>query len=221
MRTVLLKVDITISGKQQTHTQAVTIRNLKLTSDYLLARAGEVVGPSSSSTQEASSSGEAHKNKEHIVGDSDPADVKVEDKWKSLLADGDDLCKTMYLRGSIAVGLQALSELMPKYSGKDFILVNLKNDKGLWKSELWTKRDFEPLEIQLAPVSSQLKETHLMASAHAVVTIPKHGRGAHPENVSLAMDGRSRNLIAKGGSLDKDDHAGSLCWVVTRTLERG
>ena len=219
MRTVLLKVDITISGKQQTHTQAVTIRNLNLTSDYLLARAGEAVGPSSSSTQEASSSGEPHKDKKHVVGDSDPANVKVEDKWKSLLADADDLCKTMYLRGSIAVGLQALSEVMPKYSEKDFILVNRKNDKGLWKSELWTKRDFEPLEIQLAPISSQIKETHLMASAHAVVTIPKHGRGAHPENLSLATDGRSRNLIAKSGSLDKDDHAGSLFWVVTRTSE--
>ena len=147
------------------------------------------------------------------MGDSDPADVKIEDKWKSLLAEGDDLCKTMHLRGLIATGLQALPELMPKYSEKDFFLVNRKTDKGLWKSELWTKRDFEPLEIQLAPFSSQLKETHLMASAHAVVTIPKHGRGAHPGNISLALDGRTRNLIAMSGSLDQDEHHGFLFWV--------
>jgi hypothetical protein len=185
----------------------------------LLTKAGELAGCSSGSKQEAGSSDDHHKDLKHVLGDSDPAGVKVEDEWKSLLAEGDDRCRTMYVRGHIATGLQALSELMPKYSEKDFILVNRKTDKGLWKSELWTKRDFEPLEIQLAPFSSQLKETHLMASAHAVVTIPKHGRGAHPGNISLALDGRTRNLIAKSGSLDKDEHHGSLFWVVTRTSE--
>jgi hypothetical protein len=71
----------------------------------------------------------------------------------------------------------------------------------------------------LAPHSSQIKESHLMASAHAVVTLPKSGRGAHPENQSLALDGRCRNLIASKGTLDPDEHTGSLYWVVRRTSD--
>ena len=106
--------------------------------------------------------------------------------------------------------MHAMFQIMPKYSDKDFIMVNRKTHPGLWKSELWTKRDFEPLEIQLAPFSSQTKDTHLMATAHAVVTIPKRGRGAHPTNGSLALDGRSRSLIARSGVVDKEEHRGSL-----------
>ena len=117
------------------------------------------------------------------------------------------------------LGYKPFFEIMPKYSKKDFIMVSRKTDKGLWKPELWAKRDFEPLEIQLVPFSSQIKDTHLMATAHAVVTIPKHGRGAHPTNGSLALDGRSRSLIAKSGVVDKDEHHGSLCWVITRASE--
>ena len=65
---------------------------------------------------------------QHVVGDSEPVDVKVEDEWKSLLVDADELNKGMWLRGSIAIGLQALFEIMPKYSEKDFIMVNRKTE---------------------------------------------------------------------------------------------
>ena len=58
-----------------------------------------------------------------------------------------------------------------------------------------------------------------MANLHAVVTLPKHGRGSHPSNQSLALDGRNRHLLAAAGSLDEDEHRGSLFWVVTRTSE--
>ena len=184
------------------------------------SKAEEAIASVSGSQLAGLSSSEEHnKDLKHVVGDSGRADVKVEDKWKSLLADGDDLNKCLWLRGSIATGLKALFEIMPKYSEKDFIMVNRKTDKGLWKSELWTKRGFEPLEIQLAPVSSQIKDTHLMATAHAVVTTPKHGPGAHPTNGSLALDGRSRNLIARSGVVDKEEHHGSLFWVITGTGE--
>ena len=56
-----------------------------------------------------------------------------------------------------------------------------------------------------------------MANLHAVVTLPKHGRGSHPSNQSLALDGRNRHLLAAEGSLDGEEHRGSLFWVVTRT----
>ena len=218
MRTVLLKVDLTIAGKQQTHTQAVYPKNLKLTSNYLLTKAGELgLSDPSSSKDDVDSAESLHKNLKWVVVSSAPGDVKVQDKWKSLQADEDSLAKSMYLKGRISTGLQALSEVMPKYTEKDFVVVHRKNDKGLWKSELHTKRDFEAFEIMFAPFSSQVKDTHLMAAAHAVVSNPKHGRGAHPENLVLALDGRSRNLMASKGSLDKDEHAGSLYWVVTKT----
>ena len=58
-----------------------------------------------------------------------------------------------------------------------------------------------------------------MASAHAVITLPKHGRGAHPQNSSLALDGRSRNMLASKDLVDLEEHRGSLYWVVTRTSD--
>ena len=84
------------------------------------------------------------------------------------------------------------------------------------ETELWTNRSFEPLEIQLAPCSTQIKETHLMATAHAIVTLPRHGRGAHPDNASLALDGRGRTKMAIKDMADSEEHSGSLYWLVTR-----
>ena len=122
-----------------------------------------------------------------------------------------------YLRSRIGVGLEALAEIIPKFTEKDLVVAQRKNDKGVWRSELWSSRDFEANELLLAPLSSQLKETHLMAAAHAVVGVPKHGRGAHPENQSLALYGRARTLVAMKGSIDDEDHHGSLYWLVGRT----
>ena len=92
-----------------------------------------------------------------------------------------------------------------------------RNEQGVWKGEVWAKRDFEPFEILLAPHTSQLKDTHVTGHANAVVTLPRHGRGAHPDGGSLALDGRCRNLLASEGSLDEHSHTGSLFWLVTRS----
>ena len=226
-RQVLLKVVLKIKQHDQEHTQVVTPRNLKLTSDYLLTKAGSGhAEPKTLAAPDPSDAPSPMSDKHKallpkLLMDSAPANIQVEDKWKNLLADGDELSKMMYLRGRIATGLQSLLDLMPKYSEKDLLVVNRKTEKGIWKSELWTNRSFEPLELQLAPASSQIKETNLMASAHAIVTLPKHGRGAHPTNMSLALDGRTRTRIATKGMCDDpdDDHWGSLYWLVTRTEE--
>ena len=130
--------------------------------------------------------------------------------FRDLMADHDKLVKLMYLKGRIAVSMQALYDSLPTYNSNDFVVVARKNDRGLWRSEIWTKRAFEPLEIQLGPFSSQLKDTHLMASAHAVLDLPKHGRGSHPESQVLALDGRGRNLMAPKGICDTDEHTGSF-----------
>ena len=98
--------------------------------------------------------------------------------------------------------------------------MNRKNDKGVWAPELYTKRDFEALQIQLAPYSSQLKESHLMTSGNAVLTLPKQGRGAHESNGTLALDGRTRRCIARAGALGEEQHAESLYWLVARSSEK-
>ena len=113
--------------------------------------------------------------------------------------------------------MQALAEVLPKYCDNDFKLVARQNDKGIWCSEVWTNRSFEPLEIQLGPWSSQLKESHLMTSGHALVGLPKNGSGAHPDNQAMALDGRGKSKIAPTGELDAEEHHGSLFWVVGRT----
>ena len=56
-----------------------------------------------------------------------------------------------------------------------------------------------------------------MAAAHAVVGIPRHGRSAHPENLSLALDGRGKTCIAQKGALDAQEHLGSFFWLASRT----
>ena len=108
-----------------------------------------------------------------ILGSSAPTDVHVETKWTSLVADQDKLTKIASLKGRIFAGLQVMYEVLPKWTLKDFVVVHRRGDKGVWKGEVWTKRDFEALEILLAPHSSQLKDTHLTGNAHAGVTLPK------------------------------------------------
>ena len=220
MRTVALKVSLKIGGKTASYTQSVYPRNLKLTSDYLLTQAGEGASkePASGSKDSTNQSGKGlPKDLQWVVGSSDPVDVKVETKWSSLLADEDTLIKNMFVRSRIGCGLESLLEVLPAFTEKDFVLVHRKNEKGLAKHELHTRRDFDPYEIIFAPVSSQIKDSHLMAAAHAVVTLPKHGCGAHPENLSVALDGRGRNMIASKGLVDSEEHKGSLYWIVTRT----
>ena len=98
MEKVLLKLTLKASGgKPQSVTQTVLPRNLKLTSEYNLSKAGELASAARGSTEEPASEDPKHVAK-WILGDSDPADVHVETKWTSLLADADDLTKSMYLR---------------------------------------------------------------------------------------------------------------------------
>ena len=73
---------------------------------------------------------------------SDPASVKVISSYKGLQADQDKNAKLFQLRGRVAVSLQALAEVLPSYSDKDFHVVARQNNKGIWCSELWTKKIF-------------------------------------------------------------------------------
>jgi hypothetical protein len=205
-RCVLLTVILDLpSGKQQAITKEVFPRNLKLTSECQLAQGvpQEASGSSEGSGGKGPAKKDPYQAPDWAKGSSDSDFVKALSTFKDLLADKDKCSKAFYLKARVAVSLQSLGEVLPTYTDKDFVVVERKSDKGVWWSEVWTKRAFEPLEIQLGPWSSQLKDTHLMASAHVVVGLPKHGRGAHPENLSLAFDGRGRTSLHLKGSLAK------------------
>ena len=168
MRNVLLEVALTLNGKKEKFQQACAPRNLQLTSDWKMSQPG---GHGEDAEPEAA----APPGMEWLIGDSKPGDLKVEHKWQALVGDSDQLVRGMYLRGRVSNALQALMQALPTYTDDDFVIANRKTEKGVWKSELYTKRTFEPLEIMFGPCSSQLKETHLMLSANAPVGLPKGG----------------------------------------------
>ncbi len=214
---VLLTVTIQVPG---TGPQVVTLpaapRNLMLTKEYILQRAG------SSALDDPQKETGTPDNKRKappswILEDMDPDRVKIEKGWGKLLGDNDNLIKTFWLRGRIAVCLQALFETLPTYSDKDLVVCHRQNDKGGWRSELWTARPFAAEELVFVPHASQLKESHLTDQKNAVVGIPKYGPGKHPEDSSLALDGRTRTSLAHAGSYDDNEHTGSLYWLVSRT----
>ena len=200
-RQVLLQVQVTIDKKKQTITQACYPKNLQKTSEYLLAKAARPAHDAVPEVLEVPDGAGDGKDTEAkgkppqwALGNSAPADVKVERAWSQLQADMDKLQQTALVKGMIFVGLHALHETLPKYNGKDFNIVHRRNEKGLWKSEIWTARAFQPYEILLAPHSSAIKETALMANLHAVLTLPKHGRWGPPRERHLGV-GRSRQPV--------------------------
>ena len=209
-RQVLLKVILDLpSGPKQAMTKEVYPRNLMLTSEYQAQEAP--------AEPEEKEDPKATACPSWILQGSSAQCLKVEQNWKSLVADQDRLIKVMQVKSRIGVALEAMSQSLPKFTEKDLLVVHRQNDKGLWRDEVWTKRPFEALELQLGPYSSQLKDSHLTLSYHAIVGLPKHGKGAHPEHQTIALDGRGRTMMAASGSIDGEEHTGSLFWMVSRT----
>ena len=141
----------------------------------------------------------------------------METGWTKLLSDNEDLNKTFWVKSRVGTALEALHESLPSFTEKDLVVCHRQNDKGVWKDELWTKRDFQAFELQFAPLVSQIKETHLTLQANVVVGIPRHGRGASPGNQSLALDGRGKALLAKAGTISTSEHKGNLFWLVQKS----
>ena len=236
MRQVLFQAEMVIDKKKKVVQQSCFPRNLMLTTEYNLWKSGEegrgkagpgvpgdtpgpeeLAGPEEDGDSQTPS---LKKGLEWVLQESAPTDVKVESKFRELLTDNEKTLKEQFLRARVFLVLEALLEELPCYTDKDFLIVNRKNDKGVWNTEIHTKRDFGALEIQLAPVSSQLKSTHLTQGSNASVTLPKHGRGAHHDNQALALDGRGSKIIAREGALDDEKHLRALFWVVGRTEDK-
>ena len=219
-RKVLVTVNLNIPGlgaKDVTH--EVTVRNLQLTSDFKKAKQAP---ESKDDGQKAEgSSGSAGKScPSWLLGDSDQSSVKTEAGWPKLLSDFEDLNKNFWLKSRVGTVLEALSESLPTYSEKDLVVCHRMNDKGIWKDELWTKRDFSAGELMFAPLVSQLKETHLTLQSNVVLSFPRHGRGASPGGQALALDGRGKSILAKTGTIDAAEHTGNLFWLVGKTIHK-
>ena len=200
-------------------------RNLMKADEYLLSQAAQEAPEEPGNKDEEpedsdKKKGNTYKAPAWCLGDSDPDHCLLVQFWQKLQADNDVLMSSVATRARIHVGLEALRETLPVYTNTDVSIVNRKNDKGVWRSEVWTRRDFEAYQIMLAPYSSAIKETAILAPMHANVNLPKHGRGAHPENKSLALDGRSRNMIAPAGMVMQEQLTGSLFWALARSSEK-
>ena len=151
------------------------------------------------------------------MGDSEPEQVLLEKNWTSLLVTSQDkLMSHWFLKSRVAVLLEAIADMVPTYTEKDLVVCHRQNSSGAWKCELWTKRDFEKRELVFAPMSSQLKETHLSFSHNCVIGVPQHGRGAPLEPCALALDGRCRASLASQNLVDTQEHKGALFWIVQR-----
>ena len=71
-------------------------------------------------------------------------------------------------------------------------------------------------ELVFAPLTSQLKETHLTFHHNCGIGLPRHGPGAPPDNLQLALDGRGRTSLASENLVDSSEHTGALFWLVQR-----
>ena len=157
---ILLKVLLDLPGGPRSVVHQAYPRNLQLTQDYKLAQAGEASSAGSSSDNRASETASSpNKVPGWLLDNDDASRVKTEPNWTRLLSDADSLNKTFWLKSRVGVCLEALQENLPTYSEKDLHVAHRQSDKGVWRTELWTKRAFGPQELVFAPLSSQVEDT--------------------------------------------------------------
>ena len=132
-RQVLLTVSMDEpSCAKQSITKETYTRNLKLTREYQDIKGAHVdLGEEQHTSPRASTFAKSHPCEclEWALGESYALSVKP--SFKTLQADCDINIKLMYLGSRIGVTRGALSESLPSYSGKDFLVVHRKNNKGL------------------------------------------------------------------------------------------
>ena len=65
--------------------------------------------------------------------------------------------------------------------------------------------------------------SHLTSGASALVGLPTHGAGKHPTGASVALDGRGRSYLHRGGAPGEDtvETKGPLYWIISRTDKKG
>ena len=177
-RQVLLKVVLNLpSGSKQTVVHEAWPRNLKLTSEYNASKGTGEALPEASGSKDKKA---AAPPPAWALEGREPDCVKVEPSLRNLSADSEKTLQCFLLRCRVGGCLQALMESLPTFSDKDLQFVHRKTERGLWKDELWTKRDFEAQELMLAPceLPAQGHQPHGRSSCCGVP--PKAGQGESP-----------------------------------------
>ncbi len=220
---VLLKLAVDFGEGEETLVHEASPNYLMLTSDYKLASTpvwpaakGEEA-ETGDSLSSSGSGGQAHEVPDWALEQSQHEHVRVEPTLTNLLADDDKGMKRFFVTSRIGGCLEALLQTLPAFSDEDLQVVHRKGEKGIWKDELWTKRDFRAFELQLAPISSQLKDTNLTAAHHAIVGLPESGKCQHPDGKQFAFDGRGKTFMAEHGSISDGQRLGSFFWLVAKT----
>ena len=201
---VLLKLVVNLpKALGQTIVHAVNPKHLQRTEDLLKSKNLSIEEP------EEPDKPKGKKVPSWLLGDNDSSVVIVETQWQKLLSNTDDVNKVMWLKSRVGICLETLASLVPSYSDKDLLLCHRKSSKGVWRDELWTLRSFKAEELIFAPLVSQIRQSHLVTPYNLPIGTPVSGPGAHPEQASLALDGRMRQTLAKEGVIDAQKHMGS------------
>ena len=157
-----------------------------------------------------------------LIGESPVDDVVVHKTWPDFSSHEEDLFKAFLLRSRIGVCLDSLAAVVGHYTAEDLMVASRRSSKGVWITEVWTLRDFKPKELRIAPVTTQMKETHLTSGCSSQVGLPSHGAGKHPNGSSIALDGRGRSSMHPAGACGEvAEKRGSLFWCIQRTHEKG
>ena len=221
-RKILLKLVLSFEGQKgpREFVRETFARNVVLSSEYNARTPGdegETDGP-------PSTSGKGKEKKRSfepwLLLDSHPENLREDKRWSKVLADKDKLIQIFWTKGRVAVCLETLHAALPSYTEKDFHVVHRANSSGVWKCELWTKRDFAPRELVLGPFTSSLKESHVTSNTICKLGLPAAGPGAAPEGLSMNLDGRFRTSLASKDILAGPEQTGSLFWLVQRTSDK-
>ena len=123
-----------------------------------------------------------------------------------------------YLKGRAAAGLEDLHEVLPQYSEKDFVIAQRMNAQGVWKSELWTNRDFEANEILLAPFLLAVERVSPRGVGPRSGEAPSTCLWSISSEWKLGPRWQNEDHHCKHmGSIDEEEHSGAWFWVVGRT----
>ena len=90
--------------------------------------------------------------------------------------------------------------------------------------EVWTKHDFGPHEILLAPPTTEIKGCYWARGRSGIVHLPK-ALALNLGGRTLALDGRRRGKFAEAtpqnlGELAKSESHGDLFFAIQRTMEK-
>lgn len=232
LRQVLVEISMKLPSARGTVTRQVTqstsSRNLVLQKEFLAERTGAELQQAAAAHQDPEQS--LNRKKAPLVPkayswlhDGVPEDLRtqilVEYKWDQLEDSQGILQNLAALRGKVAVGMQAAVEALPTFGPSDLAVVHRAGPSGTYTSEVWTLRKFAAGELVIPLVALEMKSGLWTKGLSAMVSLPAHGQGRHPQGKDLAIDGRGRSKLWSSGSVDQEERRGCLCWVIERTSE--